>query len=68
MDPPVNVVLFFLILFRKNWTVVPITYKSINAMLKGVNLIVFVADLAVHDDFVQISLQMGRFFLYFIPS
>ena len=42
-----------------------ITYKSFNPMLKGVNLIVLVADLAVHDDFVQIILQMGQFFLYF---
>ena len=33
----------------------PITFKSINDMLKGVNFIVFVADLAVHDDFVQIA-------------
>ena len=43
----------------------PITFKSINDMLKGVNFIVFVTDLAVHDDFVRIALQIGRLFLSF---
>ena len=46
----------------------PIMLKRIKDMLKGVNFIVFVADLAVHDDFVQIALQIGRLFLYFFPS